>query len=99
MALIAWSLCLSRGRSSSLYFSDTKLHLRVRNISHVHVAYSSTSVLSGTYSAGIHGNKSWIRMYVARHQKEQELGTDRTGSGRRRSGLVVELRNSSATAN
>ena len=36
-------------------------------------------------------------IYVARHQKEQELGTVR--SGRRRSGFVVELRISSAAAN
>ena len=40
------------------------------------VAYSSTSDVSGTYGAGIFGSRPWIRMYVARHQKE--LGTVRS---------------------
>ena len=39
------------------------------------VAYSSTGDDSGTYRAGILGSRPWIRMYVARHQKEQELVT------------------------
>ena len=38
------------------------------------VAYSSASDVSGTYRAGILGSRPWILMYVARHQKEQELG-------------------------
>ena len=37
------------------------------------VAYSSTGYVSGTYWAGILGGRPWIRMYVSRHQKEQEL--------------------------
>ena len=60
-------------------------------------AYSSTSDVSGTYKTGILGSRPWILKYVARHQKEQELGTVR--SGRRRIGFVVELRISSPTAN
>ena len=36
------------------------------------VAYSSTGDVSGTYWEGILGGRPWIRMYVARHQKEQE---------------------------
>ena len=36
------------------------------------VAYSSTGDVSGTFWAGI-GGRPWIRMYVARHQEEQEL--------------------------
>ena len=55
------------------------------------VAYSSTSDVSGTYRAGILsdvsgtyragilGSRPWIRMYVARHQKE-EFGTVRSSS-------------------
>ena len=39
------------------------------------VAYSSTGDVSGTYWAGILDSRPWIRMYVARHQKEQEFGT------------------------
>ena len=42
------------------------------------VAYSSTSDVSGTYRAGIFGSRPWIRMYVARNQKEQELGMVRS---------------------
>ena len=61
------------------------------------VAYSSTDDVSGKYWAGILGDRPWIRMYVARHQKEQELCAVRTGH--RRSGFVVELRISSAAAN
>ena len=38
------------------------------------VAYSSTGDVSGTYWAGILDSRPCIRMYVARHQKEQELG-------------------------
>ena len=34
VGLIAASLRLSRGRRSNIYFSDTVLHLEVRNISH-----------------------------------------------------------------
>ena len=59
--------------------------------------YFSTGDVLGTYWAGILGGRPWIRMYVARHQKEQELCAVR--SGRRRSGFVVELRISSAAAN
>ena len=44
------------------------------------VAYSSTGDVSGTYRAGILGSRPWIRMYVARHQKEQELGTVRSST-------------------
>ena len=44
------------------------------------VANSSTSDISGTYMAGILGSRPWIRMYVARHQKEPELGTVRSSS-------------------
>ena len=43
------------------------------SISGAPVAYSSTGDVSGTYLAGILGGMPWIRMYVARHQKEQEL--------------------------
>ena len=60
------------------------------------VAYSSTGDVSGTYRPGILGSRPCIWLYVSRHQKKQELCT---GSGRRRSGFVVELRNSSAAAN
>ena len=42
------------------------------------VAYSSTGDVAGTYRAGILGGRPWIRMYVARHQKEQELCLVRT---------------------
>ena len=42
------------------------------------VAYSSTSDVSGTYRAGILGSRTWIWMYVARYQKEKELGTARS---------------------
>ena len=56
------------------------------------VAYSSSGDVSGTYRAEILGSRRWIRMYVARHQKEQKLGTVR-------SSIVVELRFSSAAAN
>ena len=56
------------------------------------VAYSSTGDVSGTYRAELLGSRPWIRMYVARHQKEKELGS-------RRSGFVVEFRISSTTAN
>ena len=59
------------------------------------VAYSSTGDVSGTYWAGILDSRPWIRMYVARHQKEHELGTVRSS----RSGFVVEMRISSAAAN
>ena len=55
------------------------------------VAYSSTGDISVTYRAGILCSRPWIRMYVARHQKEQELGT--VGY------VVVELMTSSAAAN
>ena len=55
------------------------------------VAYSSTSDASGTYRAGILSSMPWIRMYVARHQKDR--------SGRRHSGFVVELSIRSAAAN
>ena len=61
------------------------------------VAYSSTSDVSGTYRACILGSRPWIRMYVTRHQKEQELGTVR--SDHRRSGFVFELRISSTATN
>ena len=61
------------------------------------VACSSTGDVSGTYRARILGSRPWIWMYVGCHQKEQELGTVR--SGRRRCGFVVELRISSAAAN
>ena len=44
------------------------------------VAYSSTGYVSVTYRAGILGSRPWIRMYVARHQKEQELGTVRSST-------------------
>ena len=44
------------------------------------VAYSSTGDVSGTYWAGILDSRPWIRMYVARHQKEQELGTVRSST-------------------
>ena len=44
------------------------------------VAYSSTGDVSGTYRAGILGSRPWIRMYVAHHQKEQELGTVRSSA-------------------
>ena len=46
------------------------------------IAYSSTSDITGTYRAGILGSRPWIRMYVARHQKEQELDTVRSLSQR-----------------
>ena len=46
------------------------------------VAYSSTSDVSGTYWAGILGGRPWIRMYVARHQKEQELCAVRSSTWR-----------------
>ena len=59
------------------------------------VAYSSTSDVLGTCRAGILRSRPWICMYVACHQKEQVL----VRSGRRRSGFVVEVRISSATAN
>ena len=75
-----WVFEPSRGRRSNLYFSDTVLHLRVRNIrmhpsctSGAPVAYSSTGDVSDTYWEGILGGRPWIRMYVARHQKEPEL--------------------------
>ena len=93
MGLIAGFLKPSRGRKSILYFSDNVLHLRVRNSSHAPIqniwctgTYSSTGDVSGTYGAGILGSRPWIRMYVTRHKKEQELG----------SGFVVEFRISSA---
>ena len=38
------------------------------------VVYFSTGDVSGTYRSGLLGSRPWIRMYVARHQKEQELG-------------------------
>ena len=38
------------------------------------VAYSSTGDVLGTHRTGILGSRPWIRVYVARHQKEQELG-------------------------
>ena len=44
------------------------------------VADSSNGDVSGTYRAGILGSRPWIRMYVARHQKEQELGTVRSST-------------------
>ena len=85
--LVAGSLRPDRGRKSNLYFSDTVLHLRVRNISHAPiqnicapVAYSSTGYVSGTYRAGILCSRPWIRMYVARYQKEQELGMVRSST-------------------
>ena len=62
----------------SLFIRYCAAFLRVRNISHAPiqksgapVAYSSTGDLLGTYRAGILGSRPWIRMYVARHQKEQ----------------------------
>ena len=80
MGLVAGSLRPSRGRRSNLYFSDTVLHLRVRTFrmhpsstSGAPVADSSTGDVSGTYWAEILGGRPWIRMYVAHHQKEQEL--------------------------
>ena len=39
------------------------------------VAYSSTGYVSDTYRAETLGSRPWIRMYAARHQNEQELGT------------------------
>ena len=39
VVLVAASLSPSRGRRSHLYFSDTVLHLRVRNISHAPIQY------------------------------------------------------------
>ena len=39
------------------------------------VDYSLTSDVSGTYMLGILGSRPLIRMYVARHQKEEELDT------------------------
>ena len=99
VVLIAGSL--GRGHRSNLYFSNTVLHLRVRNISHAPiqntgapVPYSSTSDVSGTYRAEILGSRPWIQMYVACDQKEQGLSM----SGRHRRGFVVELRISSAAA-
>ena len=76
VGLVAGSLRLSRGRRSNLYFSDTVLHLRVRNISHEPIQYiwcTSTGDVWCTYWEGILGGRPCIQMYVARHQKEQEL--------------------------
>ena len=39
-----------------------------------------TSDVPGIYRAGILCSRPWIRMYVARHQKEQELGTARSST-------------------
>ena len=39
VVLVAGSLRPRRGRRSNLYFSDTVLHLRVRNISHAPIQY------------------------------------------------------------
>ena len=39
VGLVAGSLRPSRGLMSNLYFSDTVLHLRVRNISHALIQY------------------------------------------------------------
>ena len=47
------------------------------------VAYSSTSDVSGSYRTGIFGSRPWILMYVAHHEKEQELGTVQTDPLRR----------------
>ena len=44
------------------------------------VAYSLTSDVSGTYRTGVLGSRAWIWMYVARHLKEQELGSVRSSS-------------------
>ena len=46
----------------------------------VPVTYSSPGDVSGTYRAGIFGSRPWIWMYVAHHQKEQELGTVRSST-------------------
>ena len=85
VVLIAVFFRPSRGCRSNIYFSDTVLHLRVRNISYAPirnnlspVAYSSTNDVSGKCRAGILGSRPWIQMYVACHQKEQELGMVRS---------------------
>ena len=39
VGLVAGSVMPSRGRRSNLYFSDTVLHLPVRNISHAPIQY------------------------------------------------------------
>ena len=79
VVLVAGSLRPSRGRRSYLYFSDTVLHesgtfcMHPSSTSGAPVAYSLTGDVSGTYWAGILGGRPWIRMYVARQQKEQEV--------------------------
>ena len=89
VVLVVGSLRPSRGRRSNLYFSDTVLHSRVRNISHAPIQYiwCTGSLLldcdvSGTYWAGILGGRPLIRMYVARNQKEPELCTVRSSTYR-----------------
>ena len=88
MGLIAGFLRPSRGRRSNIYFSDTVLHFYESGTFCFHpsrssgtpVAYSSNGDVSDTYRTGILGSMPWIWMDVARHQKEQELGTVRTST-------------------
>ena len=70
----------NRGRMPNHYFSDTDLHLRVRNLLRVHpfrtsvalIAHSSTGDVASTNGTGILCTRAWIRMYVARHLEEHE---------------------------
>ena len=61
------------------YFSNTALHLRVRNI-FVHpsrtyvalIAHSSTGDVASTNGTVVLCSRAWIWMYVTRHLEEQE---------------------------
>ena len=88
VGLIAWSLRPSRGsqvqslflRYCAAFKSPETFRMHPSSTSGAPVAYSSTGDVSGTYWAGILDSMPWIRMYVARHQKEQELGTVRSST-------------------
>ena len=65
----------NRGRNPSHYFSDTELHLRVRNSSPrasvALITHSSTGDVASTNGTGVLCSKAWMWMDVDRHLEEQ----------------------------
>ena len=68
------------GRMPNHYFSDTELHLKVRNILRAPIqniccidsSLFVTGDVASTNGTGVPCSRVWIRMYVARHLEEQE---------------------------
>ena len=74
---VLFDLCYCATESGTFRMHPSRtLRIHQSRTSGASVAYFSTGDVSGTYMAGIFGSRPLFRIYVARHQKEQETRGD-----------------------